>query len=85
MTYRYREFPVPGIFDFFGGTGTGIGKNWYQNKSWNRYRKNLVPEKSIGIGIVKYFGYRHTLDESDDRDDHDGDDDDDEDHLSHRD
>ena len=32
VTYRYREFPVPGIFDFFGGTGTGIGKNWYRKK-----------------------------------------------------
>ena len=55
--------------------GTGIGKIWYRKKvsepvsekfgtgkkSRNRYRKNLVPEKSIGIGIVKYFGYRHTL------------------------
>ena len=43
-------------------------------QSRNRYRKNLVPEKvpvsvskifgtgkSIGIGIVQHFGYRHTL------------------------
>ena len=59
VTYRYREFPVPGIFHFFGGIGTGIGKNWYRKKvsepvsekfgtgkkSRNRYRKNLVPEK----------------------------------------
>ena len=66
VTYRYREFPVPGIFFFFGGIGTGIGKNWYRKKVSepvsekfgtgkkyrNRYRKNLVPEKSIGIGIV---------------------------------
>ena len=26
VTYRYREFPVPGFFRFFGGIGTGIGK-----------------------------------------------------------
>ena len=26
VTYRYREFPIPGIFHFFGGIGTGIGK-----------------------------------------------------------
>ena len=26
VTYRYREFPVTGIFNFFGGIGTGIGK-----------------------------------------------------------
>ena len=32
-------------------------KNWYRY----RYRKYLVPEKSIGIGIVEHFGYRHTL------------------------
>ena len=32
VTYRYREFPVPGIFNFFGGIGTGIGTNWYRKK-----------------------------------------------------
>ena len=32
VTYRYREFPVPGVFHFFGGIGTGIGKNWYRKK-----------------------------------------------------
>ena len=26
VTYRYREFPVQGIFHFFVGIGTGIGK-----------------------------------------------------------
>ena len=34
------DVPVPGIFHFFGGIRTGIGK-----KSRNQYRKNLVPEK----------------------------------------
>jgi len=67
VTYRYREFPVPGIFNFFGGIGTGIGTNWYRKKvsepvsvkfgtdkkSRNRYRRNLVPEKSLGTGIGK--------------------------------
>ena len=57
VTYRYREFPVPGIFHFFGG----IRKKWYRKKvsepvsekfgtgkkSRNRYRKNLVPEKGL--------------------------------------
>ena len=65
VTFRYREFPVPGIFHFFGGIGTGIGTNWYRKKvsepvpeqigtgkkSRNRYRKNLVPKKSTGIDI----------------------------------
>ena len=32
VTYRYREFPVPEICHFFGGIGTGIGKNWYRKK-----------------------------------------------------
>ena len=55
------EVTVPEIFHFFGGIGTGIGKNWYRKKvlepvsenfgtgkkSRNRYRKNLVPEKSF--------------------------------------
>ena len=40
MTYRYREFPVPGIFHFFGGIGTRIGTN-------------LVPGISLGTGIRK--------------------------------
>ena len=52
------DVPVPGIFHFFGGIGTGIGTNWYRKKvsepvsekfgtgkkSRNRYRKNLIPE-----------------------------------------
>ena len=61
------DVPVPGIFHFFGGIGTGIGTNWYRKKvsepvsekfstgkkSRNRYRQNLVPEKSLGTGIRK--------------------------------
>ena len=59
------DVPVPGIFHFFGGFGTGIGTNWYRKKvsepvsvkfgigkkSRNRYGKNLVPKKGTGIGI----------------------------------
>ena len=55
--------------------GTGIGQIWYRKKVSEpvsekfgtekryryRYRKYLVPEKSISIGIVQHFGYRHTL------------------------
>ena len=54
--------PLPGIFHFSGGIGTGIGKNWYRKKSRNRYRKNLVPEKSIGTGIGKIW-YRKKVSE----------------------
>ena len=58
------------IYDVYRiGTGTGIEKNWYRKKvsepvsvkfgtgkkSRNRYRKNLVPEKSTGIGIVNIW------------------------------
>ena len=71
------DVPVPGIpgignFSFFGGIGTGIGKNWYRKKvsvpvsekfgtvkkSRNRYRKNLVPEKSLGTGIGKIWYWK---------------------------
>ena len=62
------DVPVPGIADFFGGIGTGIGKNWYRKKvsepvsekfgtgkrSQNRYRKNLVPELIFGAKIFEF-------------------------------
>ena len=71
------ECDVPGIFHFFGGIGTGIGTNWYwkkvsepvsvkfgtDKKSRNRYRQNLVPEKSLGTGIGKIW-YREKVSES---------------------
>ena len=60
MTYRYREFPVLGIFHSFGGIGTGIGKNWYRKKSQNRYRKNLVPEK-VSEPVSEKFGTGKSL------------------------
>ena len=63
---------VPGIFHFFGGIGTGIGKNWYRKKvsepvsekfgtgkkSRNRYRKNLVPEK-VPVSVSEKIWYRN--------------------------
>ena len=58
VTYRYREFPVSGIFHFFvvlEKIGTG-------KKSRNRYRKILVPEKSPGTGIGKIW-YRKKVSE----------------------
>ena len=75
-TYRHREFPVSGIFHFFDGSKTGIRKNWYRKKvlepvsekigtgkkSQNRYRKKLVPEKSLGTGIRKNW-YRKKVPE----------------------
>ena len=70
------DIPVPGIFHFFGGIGTSIGTNWYRKKvsepvsvkfgtdkkSRNRYRKNLVPEKSLGTGIGQIW-YRKKVSE----------------------
>ena len=47
VTYRYREFPVPGIFIFFGGIGTGIGTNWYRKKVSEKFGTG----KSLGTGI----------------------------------
>ena len=55
-----EKVPEPGIFHISGGIGTGIGKIWYRKKSRNRYRKNLVPEKSTGIGIENIW-YRKKL------------------------
>ena len=65
VTYRYREFPVPGICHFVGGAGTGIGefgtlkksrKNLVlEKKSLNRYRKNLVPKK-VSEPVSEKFG-----------------------------
>ena len=74
---------VPGIVHFSDGIATSIRKikyivkslklywlNLAWEKSQNRYRKNLVPKKSTGIGIVNIwyrksigFVYRHTLKE----------------------
>ena len=44
-----EKVPEPGIFHFFW---------WYRN----RYRKNLVPEKSLGTGIGK-IEYRKKVSE----------------------
>ena len=71
------DVPVPGIpstgnFNFFWwyriryrnkmvlvkSLGTGIIKNWYRKKV---SVKSGTGKKSIGIGIVQHFGYRHTL------------------------
>ena len=66
----YREFPVPGIFHFFGG----IGKKWYRKKvpepvsvkfgtgkkSRNRYQKNLVPEKVSESVPFRFWVSSHT-------------------------
>ena len=37
--------PVPGIVHFFGGIGTGIGKNWH--------RKKVSEPVSVKIGTRK--------------------------------
>ena len=64
VTYRYREFPIPGIFHFFGGIGTGIGTNWYRKKSlrtgigkiWYRKKVSEPVSEKIGTG-ADYFGH----------------------------
>ena len=55
MTYRYREFPVPGIFHFFGGIGTGIGTNWYRKKVLEPVSEKFGIGKSLGTGNGKIW------------------------------
>ena len=51
----FSYVPIPGIFHFFGGIGTGIGTNWYRKKSRNRYWKNLVLEKVSEPGSENFY------------------------------
>ena len=53
VTYRYREFPVPGIFIFSGGIGTGSGKIWYRKKVPVSVSEKFGTGKSIGTGTGK--------------------------------
>ena len=58
VTYRYREFPVPGMFDFFGGIGTGIGTNWYRKKISEPVSEKLNPGTDFrrqNLGSLKIF------------------------------
>ena len=48
-TYRYRKFPVSGIFDIFGGIGTGIRKIWYKKKVSESVSKKFVTGNFEGI------------------------------------
>ena len=45
--------PVLGIVNFFGGIGTGIGKNWY--------RKKVSEPVSEKFGTGKKYRYRYRL------------------------
>ena len=62
VTYRYREFPVPGIFHCFGGIGTGIGKKWYRKKVSEPVSEKFGTGKSLGTGIGKIW-YRKKVSE----------------------
>ena len=57
VTYRYREFSIFLVVSEPVSEQIGTGK-----KSRNRYRKNLVPEKSLGTGIGKIW-YREKVSE----------------------
>ena len=48
--------PVSKKFGTEKSLGTGLEKNWYRKKSRNRSRKNLVPKKSLGTGLVQILG-----------------------------
>jgi hypothetical protein len=43
------------IFHFFGGIGTGIGKNWYRKKVSEPVSEEFSTGKSIGTGIGKIW------------------------------
>ena len=54
ILYRTEcDVPVPGIFIFFGGIGTGIGKIWYRKKVPVSVSEKFVTGKSIGTGTGK--------------------------------
>ena len=54
VTYRYREFPVPGIFIFFGGIGTGLGRNWYRKKVSELVSEKFGTGKGLETAIEKF-------------------------------
>ena len=54
VTYQYREFPVPGIFYFFGGSGTSIIKIWYRKKVSELVLEFFVPEQIFVANILKF-------------------------------
>ena len=68
VTYLYREFPVPGIFHFFGGIGTGIGTDFRRQnlgilKVYNGYQNQefflfLVVSEKFGSGKKSRNRYR---------------------------
>ena len=67
VTHRYREFPVRGIFHFFGGIGkkwyrkspgTGIGEIWYRKKVSEPVSEKFGTGKSLGTGLGKIW-YRN--------------------------
>ena len=60
------KVPVPRIFHFSGGIGTGIGKIWYRKKVSEPVSEKFGTGKSTGIGIEniwyrKKYRYRLTF------------------------
>ena len=47
------DVPVPGIFHFLGGIGTGIGKKWYRKKVSEPVSEKFGTGKSPRTGIGK--------------------------------
>ena len=67
VTFRFRNFSVSKLFNFFGGFGFGIEKIWYRKKYRIQNRKNLVSKKvsdsvSEKFGIGKKFRIRFLSD-----------------------
>ena len=61
VTFRFRNFSVSELFNFFGGFGFGIENFWYRKKYRIWYRKNLVSEK-VSDSVSEKFGIEKVLD-----------------------
>ena len=60
LTFRFRNFSVSKLFDFFNGIGIGFGKFWYRKKYRYRFRKNLVSKK-VSVSVSKNFGIEKSI------------------------
>ena len=60
LTFRFRNFSVSKLFDFFNGIGIGFGKFWYRKKYRYRFRKNLVSKK-VSVSVSEKFGIEKSI------------------------
>ena len=53
VTFRFRNFSVSKLFQFFDGIGIGFEKFWYRKSIGIGFEKNWY-RKSIGIGFKNF-------------------------------